>query len=89
MNLRWTGGIVASAMLWAGCTAMDPQSAARQQAETYYGRSYDQLSPGEKMRLEDHLARQSNSSWRTNAHMASGLGRLLQGVGILVLSAKR
>jgi hypothetical protein len=68
---------------------MNPQSAARQQAETYYGRSYDQLSPDEKMRLEDHLARQSNTSWRTNAQMTSGLGRFLQGVGILVLSARR
>lgn len=89
MNLRWLGGIVAGAMLWAGCTAMNPQSAARQQAETYYGRSYEQLSPDEKMRLENHLARQNNTSWRTNAQMASGLGRLLQGVGILVLGAKR
>jgi hypothetical protein len=89
MSLRWIGGIVAGAMLWTGCTAMNPQSAARQQAETYYGRSYDQLSPDEKMRLEDHLARQSNTSWGTNARVASGLGRLLQGVGILVLSAKR
>jgi hypothetical protein len=68
---------------------MNPQSAARQQAETYYGRSYDQLSPDEKMRLEEHLARQSNTSWRTNAQTASGLGRFLQGVGILVLSARR
>ena len=73
----------------AGCTAMDPQGAARQQAEAYYGRSYDQLSPQEKMRLENHLARQSNTAWRTNAQVASGFGRLLQGAGILVLGAKR
>lgn len=89
MSVRWIGALLAGAMLWTGCTAMNPQSAARQQAETYYGRSYDQLSPNEKMRLENHLARQSNSSWRTNAQAASGLGRLLQGVGILVLGAKR
>jgi hypothetical protein len=40
------------------------------------------------MRLEDHLARQSNTAWGTNAHVVSGLGRLLQGVGVLVLSAR-
>jgi hypothetical protein len=88
MNLQWISGIAAGAMLCVGCTAMNPQSAARQQAETYYGRSYDQLSPDEKMRLEDHLARQSNTAWGTNAHVVSGLGRLLQGVGVLVLSAR-
>jgi hypothetical protein len=75
-------------LIATGCTAMDPQGAARQQAETYYGRSYDQLSGQEKMRLEDHLARQSNQAWNTTAHVASGVGRLLQGVGVLVLSAK-
>jgi len=41
------------------------------------------------MRLEDHLARQSNTSWRTTAQVASGFGRLLQGAGILVLGAQR
>jgi hypothetical protein len=73
----------------AGCTAMDPQGAARQQADTYYGRSYDQLSTQEKMRLENHLAGQSNAAWRTTAQVAAGLGRLLQGAGVLVLGAKR
>ena len=72
----------------AGCTAMDPQGAARQQAETYYGQPYDQLSAQEKMHLEDHLARQSNAAWHTTADVASGVGRLLQGVGVLILSAK-
>jgi len=71
-----------------GCTAMDPQSAARQQAETYYGRPYDQLNAQEKMRLENHLAGQSNIAWRTDAQVASGVGRFLQGVGVLILSAK-
>ena len=81
-------GAVGIGLIFAGCTAMDPQGAARQQAETYYGRSYDQLSGPEKMQLENHLARQSNQAWNTTAHTASGLGRLLQGVGVLVLSAK-
>ena len=73
----------------AGCAAMDPQAAARQQAETYYGRPYEQLNTREKMRLENHLARQSNQSWRTTAHAASGFGRLLQGVGVVIIGAKR
>ncbi len=89
MRLRGVSAWVVGVTVLAGCTAMDPQTAARQQAETYYGRSYEQLSPPEKMRLEDHLAQQSNASWRTTAHMASGFGRLLQGAGILVLGAKR
>jgi hypothetical protein len=75
-------------MLFTGCAAMNPQGAARQQSETYYGRPYEQLSPEEKMRLEDHLAKQSNTSWRTNGQVAAGLGRLLQGVGVLVLSTR-
>jgi hypothetical protein len=79
---------LAGLVFFAGCAAMDPQGAARQQAETYYGRSYEQLSAEEKMRLENHIARQSNSAWGTNAHVASGLGRFLQGVGVLVLSAR-
>ena len=88
MRLQWIGGLVAGVMLCAGCTAMNPQTAARQQAETYYGRPYDQLSGDEKIRLENHLAQQSNSAWRTNAQAASGVGHFLQGVGILVLSAR-
>jgi|tagenome__1003787_1003787.scaffolds.fasta_scaffold18622723_2 hypothetical protein len=81
-------GVASLGLILTGCTAMDPQAAARQQAGTYYGRSYDQLSGPEKMALENHLARQSNQAWNTTAHAASGVGRLLQGVGILVLSAK-
>ncbi len=81
-------GVLVAGLFIAGCTAMDPQGAARQQAETYYGRSYDQLSSQEKLRLENHLARQSNQAWHTTAHVASGLGRLLQGVGVLVFSVK-
>jgi len=80
--------VMSLGLLMASCTAMDPQGAARQQAETYYGRPYDQLSGREKMALEDHLARQNNQAWHTTAHMASGVGRLLQGVGVLILSAK-
>lgn len=81
-------GTLAAGIVLVGCTAMDPQGAARQQAGTYYGRSYDQLNGQEKMRLENHLARQSNQAWNTTAHVASGFGRLLQGVGVLVFSAK-
>ena len=73
--------------LFAGCAAMNPQGAARQQAQTYHGRSYDQLNGQEKMRLENHLAGQSNQGWRTMAHVTSGVGRLLQGVGVLVIGA--
>ena len=73
----------------AGCAAMNPQGAARQPTEAYYGRPYEQMSAQEKMQLENHLARQSNTAWRTTAHMAAGLGRLMQGAGILILGAKR
>ncbi len=74
--------------LAAGCTAMNPQQVAQQQAPVYYNRSYDQLTAEEKIRLEEHLARQSNTAWQTNAQVASGVGRLLQGVGVLILSAR-
>jgi hypothetical protein len=87
MSGKILGALVAG-ILFAGCTAMDPQGAARQQAEIYYGRSYDQLSGPEKIRLENHLARQSNQAWRTTAQVSSGVGRLLQGVGVLVLGIK-
>ncbi len=76
--------LLVSMSLGVGCTAMDPQAAARQQATTYHRRSYDQLSAGEKMELEQHLGGQSNATWRTNAQVASGLGRLMQGAGILI-----
>jgi hypothetical protein len=72
----------------AGCAAMNPQQVARQQAETYYNRPYEQLTAEEKMRLENHVARQNNTAWRTNAQVANGFGRLLQGVGVLILSAR-
>lgn len=81
--------MVVGCVLVAGCAAMDPQGAARQQAETYYGRPYEQMSAREKMQLENHLARQSNDAWRTTAQVAAGVGRLLQGAGVLVLGAKR
>jgi hypothetical protein len=68
-----------------GCTAFDPQGAAIQQTPNYYnGESYSQLSPEQKMQLEDHLANQSNSAWRTTAAVASGAGQLEQGTGFLL-----
>ena len=71
-----------------GCTATNAQSVARQQAPTYYGRSYEQLSAREKMHLENHLAKQDTAAWNTGSHVASGVGRLLQGVGVLILSVR-
>ncbi len=71
-----------------GCTASNAQSVARQQAPTYYGRPYEQLSPPEKMHLENHLARQDATAWNSGAHVASGVGRLLQGVGVLIFSVR-
>jgi hypothetical protein len=82
------GALVATS-LTIGCTAMNPQQVARQQAGAYYNRPYERLTTEEKMRLENHLARQSNTAWRTNAQVANGVGRLLQGVGVLVLGARR
>ncbi len=87
MGRKMLVGFLAGLLL-AGCAAMNPQGAARQQAATYHGRSYGQLDGQEKMRLENHLARQSNEGWRTMAHLASGAGRLLQGVGVLIIGAK-
>jgi len=75
-------------LLTSSCTAMNAQSVARQQAQTYYGRPYEQLSAQEKMHLEDHLSRQDTNAWNTGAHVASGAGRLLQGVGVLIFSLK-
>lgn len=89
MKRRWLGALLIGVIFVAGCAAHDPQSVARQQAQTYYGRPYDQLTPEEKMQLENHVARQSNTAWRTDAQVASGLGRLLQGVGVLILGVKR
>jgi hypothetical protein len=72
----------------SGCVAMDPQSAARQQSFTYYNQSYESLNADQKMKLENHLAHQSNEAWRTNAQVANGFGHLMQGVGVLVFSAR-
>jgi uncharacterized protein YcfL len=81
-------GVMVALSLTVGCTAMNPQQVAQQQAEVYYNRPYEQLTADEKIRLEEHLARQSNTAWQTNAQVASGVGRLLQGVGVLILSAR-
>jgi hypothetical protein len=68
-----------------GCTAFNPQGAAIQQAPNYdNGESYSQLSPEQKMQLEDHLSNQSNTAWRTSAEVASGAGQLSQGTGFLL-----
>jgi hypothetical protein len=68
-----------------GCTAFNPPGAAIQAAPNYYGgESYSQLSPEQKMQLEDHLANQSNSAWRTSADVASSAGQLGQGTGFLL-----
>lgn len=74
---------------FAGCTAFDPQSTAQQYAPSYYNAPYSSLSPEQKMQLEDHLANQSNQAWRTTASVASGLGWLTQGVGVLLFAARR
>ncbi len=72
----------------AGCAAFDPQGTAQQYASSYYNAPYSSLSPEQKMNLEDHLANQSNLAWRTTASVASGLGRLVQGAGILLFAAR-
>ena len=72
----------------SGCTATNAQNVARQQAQTYYGRPYEQLSAEEKMHLENHLAHQDTTAWNTGANVAAGAGRLLQGVGVLILSVR-
>ena len=88
MKKRNMAGLAVAVLFAAGCTAMNPQQAARQQAESYYNRPYEQLTTEEKMRLENHLARQDNTAWRTSAQVANGVGRLLQGVGVLIFSAR-
>ncbi len=72
----------------AGCTAYDPQAAAQQAAPTYYNQQYSDLSASQKMQLEDHLANQSNQAWRTSAQVASGVGRLAEGTGILLFAVR-
>ena len=88
MQKKWLTALTLSVLTITGCTASNAQSVARQQAQTYYGRPYEQLSPQEKMRLENHLARQDTTAWNTGARVASGVGRLLQGVGVLIFSVR-
>ena len=77
--------VLAALLVIQGCTAFNPQGAAIQQAPNYYdGEQYSQLSPEQKMQLEDHLANQSNSAWRTTADVASSAGQLQQGTGFLL-----
>lgn len=73
----------------AGCTAMDPQGAAEQAAPSYYNEPYSQLSPQQKMQLEDHLANQDNAAWRTTASVVSSVGTLAGGTGFLLWGIKR
>jgi uncharacterized protein YcfL len=80
--------VMVAMSLTVGCAAMNPHQVAQQQAPVYYNRPYEQLTADEKIRLEEHLARQSNTAWQTNAQVANGVGRLLQGVGVLILSAR-
>ena len=77
--------LLMAVLIVQGCTAFNPQGAAIQQAPNYYdGVQYSQLSPAQKMQLEDHLANQSNSAWRTTADVASSAGQLQQGTGFLL-----
>jgi hypothetical protein len=77
--------LLMAVLIVQGCTAFNPQGAAIQQTPNYYnGESYSQLSPKQKMQLEDHLANQSNSAWRTTADVASSAGQLGQGTGFLL-----
>jgi hypothetical protein len=62
MRFAIRGACVGIVLSLAGCTAMNPQGAARQQADIYYGRPYEQLRGQEKLRLENHLAKQSNTA---------------------------
>jgi len=72
----------------AGCAAYDPQGTAQQYAPSYYNESYAQLSPDQKMQLEDHLSNESNQAWRTTSSVVSSVGRLAQGTGVLLFAAK-
>jgi hypothetical protein len=88
MQKALLSGFIVGLLCMTGCTASNAQSVARQQAQTYYGRPYEQLSAQEKMRLENHLSRQDTAAWNTGAHVAGGVGRLLQGVGVLIFSVR-
>lgn len=72
----------------AGCAAFDPQGTAQQYAPSYYNAPYSSLSPQQKMQLEDHLANQSNQAWRTTASVASSVGRLAGGTGLLLYAVR-
>jgi hypothetical protein len=76
--------LLMAVLIVQGCTAFNPQGAAIQQSPNYYNQPYSQLSPEQKMQLEDHLANQSNQAWRTSADVASGAGQLGQGTGFLL-----
>ncbi len=76
--------LLAALLIIQSCTAFNPQGAAMQQAPTYYNQSYSQLSPDQKMQLEDHLANQSNNAGRTSADVTSATGQLVQGTGFLL-----
>jgi hypothetical protein len=76
--------LLMAVLMVQSCTAFNPQGAAIQQAPNYYNEPYSQLSPEQKMQLEDHLANQSNQAWRTSADVASGTGQLEQGTGFLL-----
>ena len=71
-----------------GCAAFDPQGAAQQAAPNYYNAPYSSLGPEQKMQLEDHLANQSNQAWRTSAQVASAMGHLAGGTGLLLFAVK-
>ena len=56
MRLVFALLVLMAALIVQGCTAFNPQGAAIQQAPNYYnGEQYSQLSPEQKMQLEDHL----------------------------------
>jgi hypothetical protein len=76
--------LLMAVLMVQSCTAFNPQGTAIQQAPNYYNEPYSQLSPEQKMQLEDHLANQSNQAWRTSADVASGTGQLEQGTGFLL-----
>jgi len=85
MRLMFALLLLVAALIIQGCTAFNPQGAAIQTAPRYYiGESYSQLSPEQKMALEDHLANQSNNAWRTTADVTSATGQLAQGTGFLL-----
>ncbi|MGH7780557.1 MAG: hypothetical protein ACREQR_12085 [Candidatus Binataceae bacterium] len=94
-QMRWPAVLiflvgVAAILSLGGCAAFNPQGAAQQATPTYYdGQQYSQLSPEQKMQLEDHLSNQSNQAWRTTASVAGGLGTLTQGTGVLLWAVKR